>query len=624
MLSSIVLKNFVHFKDKTVINLHTKSKVKKEESNPRTGKKSKSDVQGRTSDNGNALNIFVGANFCGKSTILELIRRCMTKGINVTETNLFDDKSIAYVFCKFDLDPYEEFLSGIIKVPGEDLYKIIMYIDKTESFLKFLDCSENTYKCPLQNFDQKKIESMFEKNPEDTCIDDTIRFLLNKIKHGNQKENIVSLECTPNWTSIQDKYIATFPLRGIGSVQWTNSTKIKNEENDENDENDENNYEQACKRAEVITTLLLLERSDKEKEREEKIFKFITYPEEFAFEALDEKTVNVKHGKNVFPLLKVSEGILEAKIASLLLAHDGIETLCLEDPDRGMHPQMIERLKKELYRNARTKTIIVVTHSPYFIDTYTINKTHVFFRKKADRSYVCSVRNAGHSKELSRVSDIETLRSLLFATKVLLVEGASDREVVQGILTQHRLLKEGDSSGDDFTNISSYQIITIGGCENAGKVRKFCKFINLPCLCLLDRDKPLKVTDGIITDIWGIKDQVLKKDLKDRYVDKELQLFLSCDEDFETFLEALKSKEKIFIWKCGDLEDAILSSPSSQNDIARSLNMEDVTKSKLKSKIRERLEEGERKAFYTELIKVDEIKRFIAFMEEEENELKRK
>lgn len=617
MLSSIVLKNFVHFKDKTVINLHTKSKVKKEESNPRTGKKSKSDVQGRTSDNGNALNIFVGANFCGKSTILELIRRCMTKGINVTETNLFDDKSIAYVFCKFDLDPYEELLSGIIKVPGDDLYKIIMYIDKTESFLKFLDCSENTYKCPLQNFDQKKIESMFEKKTEDTCIDDTIRFLLNKIKHGNQKENIVSSECSPNWTSIQDKYIATFPLRGIGSVQWTKSyEKIKQKDH---------NYKEACIRAEVITTLLLSKRSDKEKEDEEKIFKFITYPEEFAFEALDEETVNVKHGKNVFPLLKVSEGILEAKIASLLLAHDGIKTLCLEDPDRGMHPQMIERLKKELYRNAHTKTIIVVTHSPYFIDTYTINKTHVFFRKKADKSYVCSVRNAGKSDDLSRVSDIETLRSLLFATKVLLVEGASDREVVQGILTQHRLLKEeGDSSGNDFTNISSYQIITIGGCENAGKVQTFCNFINLPCLCLLDRDKPLKVKDGIITDIWGVKDQVLKKDLKDRYVDKELQLFLSCDEDFEKFLEALKSKEKIFIWKCGDLEDAILSSASSQSFIASSLKMEDVTKSKLKGKIKERLKEEERQLFYSELIKVDEIKRFIAFMEEEENELKRK
>lgn len=611
MLKSIVFKNVVHFKDKTVIALHTSSELQKEESSP--SKIPKPNVQEEITDNCNALNIFVGANFCGKSTVLELIRRCMTKEINVTETTLFDSKSIAYAFCKFDLHPYEEILSGIIKKPDEVLYKVIMYSDKTRTYLKFLDSDKTTYEYQLEESVQGIIDTIFRKDKD---IDSILQILLNQIKSRRRRENEVCSTSKPNWKSIEDKYIATFPLRGIGSVQWTKSKNIGD---------DDNNYRTACVRAEVISTLLSKEhKSDIDEEREQKIFKFITYPEEFKFELLSDGKVVVKHEASTSSLLKTSEGILEAKLTSLLLAHKDIQTLCLEDPDRGMHPQMIERLKKVLYRYALNKTIIVVTHSPYFIDTYTINKTHVFFRKKTDESYVCSVRNAGHSKELSRVSDMETLRILLFATKVLLVEGASDREVVQGILTQHRLLKEGDSSGDDFTNISSHQIITIGGCENAGKVRKFCNFINLPCLCLLDRDKPLKVTNGIITDIWGIKDQVLKRDLTKRYVDKELQLFLSCDKDFETFLEALKSKEKIFIWKCGDLEDAILSSPSSQNGIARSLNMEDVTKSKLKSKIRERLEEGERKAFYTELIKVDEIKRFIAFMEEEENELKRK
>lgn len=604
MLKSIVLKNFVHFKDKIVITLHNSSK----ESNPSTSKKLKSDVQDEITDNSNALNIFVGANFCGKSTVLELIRRCMTKEINVTETTLCLTESIAYAFCRFDLHPYEEILSGIIKNQENALYKVIMYTEKTEHYLKFLEGEESaTYKYQLNESVQGIIDTMFEKHRD---IDDILLDLLGEMHCKRREENKVCSTSEPNWKSLEDKYIATFPLRGIGSVQWTKSKKIGDKDI---------NYRTACERAEVISTLLSeTHRSDIDEEREQKILKFITYPEEFKFELLKDGSVVVKHETSTSPLLKTSEGILEAKLTSLLLAHKGIQTLCLEEPDRGMHPQMIERLKKELYRNARNKTIIVVTHSPHFIDTYTINKTHVFFRKKEEESYVCSVRNAGHSKDLSRVTDIETLRSLLFATKVLLVEGATDREVVQGILTQHRLLREGESSGDDFTNISSYQIITIGGCENAGKVKKFCKFINLPCLCLLDRDKPLKVTEGKITDFWGIKDQALQKELKDRYVDKELQLFLSCNEDFENFMGALKSTGKIFIWKCGDLEDAILS---SGDEIVKSLNMKDVTKSKLNNKIKERLDEKERQSFYTELMKVDEIKRFIAFMEQEENEL---
>lgn len=44
MFSLIVLKNFVYFKDKIVINFYIKSKVKKEELNLRIGKKLKFDV----------------------------------------------------------------------------------------------------------------------------------------------------------------------------------------------------------------------------------------------------------------------------------------------------------------------------------------------------------------------------------------------------------------------------------------------------------------------------------------------------------------------------------------------------------------------------------------------------
>lgn len=379
MLKSIVFKNFVHFKDKTVITLHTKSKVQKEESNPSTSKQSKkSDVQDEITDNCNALNIFVGANFCGKSTVLELIRRYMTKEINVTETTLFHRESIAYAFCRFDLHPYEEILSGIIKNPeNKYVYKVIMYSDKNESCVKFLESEETTYKYQLEKSFQGIIDTMFE-NHKDT--DGLLHHLLNQINCKRREENKVCSTSEPNWKSIEDKYIATFPLRGIGSVQWTKSKKIGDKDI---------NYRTACERAEVISTLLSeTHRSDIDEEREQKILKFITYPEKFEFELLTDGSVVVKHETSPSHLLKTSEGILEAKLTSLLLAHKGIQTLCLEEPDRGMHPQMIERLKKVLYSYARDKTIIVVTHSPYFIDTYTINKTHVFFREKADNSYV--------------------------------------------------------------------------------------------------------------------------------------------------------------------------------------------------------------------------------------------
>lgn len=269
----------------------------------------------------------------------------------------------------------------------------------------------------------------------------------------------------------------------------------------------------------------------------------------------------VQHNELTFDLLKTSEGIIEAKVVSLLLAQNDIRTLCLEEPDRGMHSQMIERLKTVLYKKARCKTIIVVTHSPYFVDTNTIHRTHVFIRNQLHEPYVCSVLNAGYDSNLSRVSDIETLRTLLFATKVLLVEGPTDRDVMQAILTQEKcteleISKSKESKEDYLTeNMTAYQIIPIGGSDNIEKVQAFCDYIDLPCLCLLDRDKAIG------------KEKKDKKDKKDEKPPKvtflgkrkniedieKLEAEIRCTESakfrtreicFETYMEALKSKKK--------------------------------------------------------------------------------
>lgn len=143
MLKSIVLKNFVHFKEKIVIVLNNSQKEQTEEQSPnsaenttpieskalndsqeeQTEKQSTNAAKNETSIESNAsnasqkeqreeqlpnsaenatsskhmhsngLNIFVGANFCGKSTVIELIRRCMTDDINVSITRSYDEKN---------------------------------------------------------------------------------------------------------------------------------------------------------------------------------------------------------------------------------------------------------------------------------------------------------------------------------------------------------------------------------------------------------------------------------------------------------------------------------------------------------------------------------------------------
>lgn len=94
-------------------------------------------------------------------------------------------------------------------------------------------------------------------------------------------------------------------------------------------------------------------------------------------------------------------------------------------------------------------------------------------------------------------------------------------------------------------------------------------------------------------------------------------MFIS-HEDSLTVAKSLESKENTFIWRQGAVEDAILSSQNRTKEICDSLNCKTLTSEDLKKKLKERLNEKQRKAFYFHLMNVDEIRRFITFMEEKE------
>lgn len=380
MLKVIVFKNFVHFKKRTVISLDVSKRSKAGNSNV-----------GEKPIGINFLNIFVGANFSGKSTVLELIRRCMTEKKNASETNFCDEDHNSYAFCEFDLAPYDQIISGILKKPNSSVvYRILAFTktveNKKENKVYTSPDFTNFYSCKSSVIDD--ISAILNQEDDNASENKLLQHIENECINNDNKESYKDIK--PIWDSLENKYVATFPLRGIGSLQWSNSKNILNRDD---------NYRAAYERAEIISDLLSEEQNQFIRADEEKrIFKILTDSEDFEFKK-KENTIEVKHNGKPFPLLKISEGIFEAKSTSLLLAHTQFQTLCLEDPDRGMHPQMIERLRSVLLESGLEKTIIVVTHSPYFIDSTTIDKTHIFFRTK-DKPSVCSVINIGQSEDL--------------------------------------------------------------------------------------------------------------------------------------------------------------------------------------------------------------------------------
>lgn len=82
---------------------------------------------------------------------------------------------------------------------------------------------------------------------------------------------------------------------------------------------------------------------------------------------------------------------------------------------------MIERMREVLHKESRSKTFIVVTHSPYLLDSRSIENTFIFFKndKTACARNICQLTNINFVR---KIIEVEDLKRILFSSHVLFVE----------------------------------------------------------------------------------------------------------------------------------------------------------------------------------------------------------
>jgi predicted ATPase len=122
--------------------------------------------------------------------------------------------------------------------------------------------------------------------------------------------------------------------------------------------------------------------------------------------------LRTRDGQHNIPAAELSQGTLLA-LAMLTLAYLPYppSMVCLEEPDRGLHPRLLRDMQDVLYRLAYPENfgesrepvqVIATTHSPYFLDLYRDHPEEVVIAEKT-----------GQGTQFKRLSDHPYLDEIL-------------------------------------------------------------------------------------------------------------------------------------------------------------------------------------------------------------------
>ncbi|CAC5363036.1 unnamed protein product [Mytilus coruscus] len=518
MIRSIAMHNFVHF--------HQEQRLVFEE----------------------GTHFIIGGNSTGKTAIFELIRRCYSNNINTSTTSVLNEDELAYAVCHFtvpelyplihsseqpkeivtctfikkntktdtetDINKVSINERGQIENNGNDCeyYKVICSISTNDSIQTFVKKSLGRYGCTTKYLEERMIDCKQIKTGKSVLdkvksygtrdnIYDFFEIIANNFEFIKSTETdtsyeILAMNALYDW--LEKGYVGILPMRSIGPLQWTNS-----ELNNHNDR--AKNYTNANKSAEILINLL--DNDKVNKKVEEKFHQHIVYPYQFSncngviSVRNDERPTGLSKS-----LLKTPEGVLEAKQLTLILAHEELSTITFEEPDRGMHPHMIKKMRDLILRHISGKTVLIISHNPSIIDNWAMSRTFICSKHIFGDEISHTICKVPIEPVLNRFSRIDEMRSLLFSSRILFVEGITDKIILDAIFC---LLINGGKDIRHEKQITTEQkhfLLSIDIREMSGKEQgyvkeDFCVKLGKEIFLVFDSDQEVDSKKGNVY-IW--------------------------------------------------------------------------------------------------------------------------
>lgn len=222
--------------------------------------------------------------------------------------------------------------------------------------------------------------------------------------------------------------------------------------------------------------------------------------QEVSTQPIHKMQIEIMEGELSFPVEFAAAGVYELLLLSTVIVghHDGI--ILLDEPAQNLHPTLQNRVLNLIDESVAkdNNQFLIITHSPYFVSAAMLNATWRFEKEKGITRAINVGESLGRLQEedqakiLIKMASSE-IRSLLFSRGVVLVEGPSDRIVVEKVDQALSLSKQScDLQGKEWTTID------IGGKKNLGTFMKLCSLLGLRRIAAVDYDSLMRCEHKII------------------------------------------------------------------------------------------------------------------------------
>lgn len=520
------------------------------------------------------LNIFVGKNGSGKSTIINIIKiltnfpmlkhsnylRTLEKITIIKNQNNNSQPFIGLKVCFFKSD-FENFnnIYETFQNYKLDKTKIKWFENKLKQAKKLLDqelnFSGDSFEIDLQyNFKNKRLEAKSKENRNKFFA----ILKIFSIKHNFLSKQILE-ECYEQ--SRDDRGGIFLPKTQCLSPTISVSFKKFNNGFQEFDKKYYYLYENECK-GDLIGSVMFIQHDSENKttvaessawkhfskiyipENDIEVKTFdknpnMKIPDCFPIDNLGKYSSNNNYKRSVL-INEASDGEYCLLNQQLLHSYDLKNIIIfIDEPEVHVHPQAQKQFLNEL-KNIEKNTksqIFMSTHSPILIDGETIPSSYrVFFDKKQQSSQIRKFKkNNSKNNKIEEFVNLDFAEKALFANKVVLVEGQSDKAFFE-ILLKYKKEENSDL----------IEIISTNGKHNFEHYKKLLELLQFE-----DRDI---FTIADIDYIEQIGSKNIKKIIKDNTNKAK------CIKEIKELLSSKSSKDKNKLY---DILSKLLEDPQN-------------------------------------------------------------